>query len=368
MEMNKQEELSCCVDDSAEACVTRQLVKIAGRFSKDPQFVLMRIDSDKPFYNICYGHPHDNSRHGLFDTGHLTEPQEKIALIEAIESNRVVIVNDVMADPRTLYMRVHAHNKGIQSIAIVPIKYGYDVRWLMVIDRVLPDKKGFSRDDINFLKVRKQMIEEGALANYDNGVHSIAETRTLTSLFDEYAHVLRNPLTALGGFAHRLRRQLGDGSELAKTADIIVTLANRLGIEYGTFSRMAKHFIPNGHKTGSVRIMDAVNAVCADCTIEVRAAEDVLDLEIVSVSDAVHDLIAEMKNYIEMGMETDERPVVELTRADLAVNLNFKSKVFQAFKQNADFRLAIFEKLLDEVLNGKMDIGEGECNVSFPIS
>jgi hypothetical protein len=412
VDLISREQAICSINDSAESCVSKRLMQIADKISPmNPQYVLKRLDLAAKQYFICLAMPMDNSRHGFLESGHLYEPNRKDALIEAIDTNRVVIINDVVTDRRTQYMKVHAQNKGIQSIAIIPIMYNKEVRWLMVVDKTLPEKT-FDRDEVNFLKSHKKLLEEKELSCFDNGVRSITEISSFTSLIDEFAHTLRNPLTILGPYAVKLQNanvssaeasnkiadsivQLAatleaagkndlsaDANRIAdsivrlaaqletasKNADIVVQVAARLEFEYGSLNRMYKHFIPGDDKAQLVKVEECLNVFREDPAFVIKGEKNVMETDIIAMPNAIQTLFAEFKKCLELWLDPNEESVIEIAKDKLNVSLCFKCQSFHSFKNVGDFRLTAVQQMLDNVLNGKLVVGEGVCIISFPMS
>ncbi|MGE5842763.1 MAG: ATP-binding protein [Deltaproteobacteria bacterium] len=51
---------------------------------------------------------------------------------------------------------------------------------------------------------------------------------SMSNLIQGVAHEIRNPITTIGGFAHRIKKELGDNRKLAKYADVILEETARL--------------------------------------------------------------------------------------------------------------------------------------------
>lgn len=51
---------------------------------------------------------------------------------------------------------------------------------------------------------------------------------SMSNLIQGIAHEIRNPITTIGGFAHRIKKELGDNRKLAKYADVILEETARL--------------------------------------------------------------------------------------------------------------------------------------------
>jgi signal transduction histidine kinase len=98
-------------------------------------------------------------------------------------------------------------------VAIVPIGRN-DVRWLIVLDKVAPSRMGFSLRDREHLETCKSSTERSLLHLSEEIVE--VNHRTLQRALSEYAHLFRNPLTVIGGFAKKLNRPDPRGSNLLR--------------------------------------------------------------------------------------------------------------------------------------------------------
>ncbi len=197
-----------------EECLKSTALSLATQITRlNRQAVVKRLfyDSDGKYkYMIIAGIPEKSDRHGLGEEGFLFEPVEKTALLEAVNSNDVVIIQDAYRDPRTQYMRVHVETKNIQSVAIIPIKYGNVVKYLIILDKVPPSQKGFTEGkegEIEFLRQAKHRIETKVIpcakAGTDTNLYVIFQ-----QLLNGLLHETLNRLMSIGGFNNRTGNQL----------------------------------------------------------------------------------------------------------------------------------------------------------------
>jgi|GEM_PF-6655185 len=185
---------------------------------QDLQFVTMEIFKLKKrgAYRITFGMPQDSIRHGIGEVGLLEEPVKKEALICAIQDNLPVVVNDVLSSPLTEYMRVHALNKDIERLVILPISFNHS-QWLLVFDRLRGGEK-FSSDDEEFLKRSKILIEKALWAQEEVQSARAKDVLEQSSFFVRgIKDAFRNPLSTAFLAAERAKKELGNGADKEAT-------------------------------------------------------------------------------------------------------------------------------------------------------
>ena len=206
------------------------------------QCILMRLDRGGKRYRIITGLPSDNRRHGIGEVGHLYEPVAKTALLEAVGSHEVVVIQQAKTDSRVSYMERHVLDKDIEAIAILPICYEKVVRWLIVIDKVPPSKPGFSDKELDYLKKQKHWLE-----NYELPVIRLETTMNygLTSLrgiLDNYGHEIRSRLLPIGGYAQLIKKHLSpDHVKITRFVEHIINESRRCENELAAFTKLIIH-------------------------------------------------------------------------------------------------------------------------------
>lgn len=329
---------------------------------KNPQYVIKRL-LPNACYKIISGVPSFSERHGIGEVGSLYSPVPKRALLRAIERNQIVTIDDAPGDDIVgCYMSGHIKSKNIQSIAIVPI--GRDcVRWLIVLDKVPPSDKGFSQRDCDQLEICKSSTERGLLHLTEEIVED--SHRTLQRALSEYAHLFRNPLTVIGGFASRLKHTR-DPEKIEIYSDIIYSQSRRLEDEFSSFMALVSYLFPNGNPKSCENLGRFLGDFRADPRYQVLAEGDVLDCPILVVPGVLQSLLSEMRHYLRCSSGNGEVVLLEAKKSQTHAALVFNSTAFQEFKEDQDVRLAIFRQVACQ-LEGDWRVGKGWCQVSLPL-
>jgi len=329
---------------------------------RNPQYVIKRIIAGD-CYKIISGMPAFSERHGIGEVGHLHAPVPKQALLSAILENRIVAIDDAPNDESVgCYMAGHIRSKNIQSIAIVPI--GRDaVRWLIVLDKVPPSEKGFTDREREHLEACKSSTERSLLRLSEEIVET--SQRTLQNALREYAHLFRNPLTVIGGFARKLR-ETSDPERMQSYADIIATQSRRLEEDFCSFMTLVSHLFPNGHPKVAEPLGTFVAPFLADPRYRLEGDELLLSAAVQVIPEAAQALFGEMRKFLLCSAGSAEEILIELDREPAHAALVFHSSAFQQFKENADVRLPIFRQVAYQ-LDGDCRIGKGWCRISLPL-
>jgi hypothetical protein len=329
----------------------------------NPQYVIKRLLPNS-CYKIITGVPCYSERHGIGEVGNLLAPVPKRALLEAIERNEIITVDDAPHDDSvTCYMSSHIQNKGIQSVAIVPIGRG-GARWLIVLDKVPPSEQGFSTRDRDHLEACKSSVER-SLSHLTEEIVE-ANNRTLQRALSEYAHLLRNPLTVVGGFARKLK-QTRDPERIELYSDIIYSHARRLEEDFCSFVTLVGFLFPGVDRKAAVSLEWFLQEMASDPRYQVLGERDVLTSQVLVVPAALQALLSEMGKYLRASGGSTEIVLVEARKSRTHAALFFHSSAFQEFKEDKDVRLAIFRQVAYQ-LDGDCRIGKGWCQISVPLT
>jgi len=329
----------------------------------NPQYVIKRL-LPNDCYKIITGMPSYSERHGIGEVGHLHTPVPKKALLHAIEWNEIVTIDDAAHDDAVAcYMSSHIKSKNIQSVAIVPIGRG-DVRWLIVLDKVPPSKKGFSPRDREHLEACKSSTERSLLHLSEE----IAEVnnRTLQKALSEYAHLFRNPLTVIGGFAKKLK-QTRDPVRIESYSEIICSQSQRLEEDFCSFMALVGFLFPSRNRKVHGPLEWHLRFFLADTQYQLLGERGLLECAVQVVPDAAEALFEEFRKYLRCSSGTGENILFEVKKDPTHAAVIFYSTTFQPFKEDEDVRLAIFRQVAYQ-LEGDFRMGKGWCQITLPLS
>lgn len=333
---------------------------------KNPQCVIELINHTDESYKIIYGLPADSNRHGIGEGGLLKAPIEKIALLEAIDENKIIIIQNAKNDYRVHYMIEHIINKKIESLAIIPIEVDERVEWLIILDKIFPDK-GFGEKEINFLREHKQLIEKKEIPRLGNGarLNENSGVATLGKILDEYAHMILNPLTSMGGFAERLKSIKDSEIDIArKYGKIISQEARRLEKEFISFNRIIKQLALNGQKPESAPLKQYL-FIFKNQQYNIKDGNRLMEKNVLLITGAAKCFFEEFKKYIEeTGVESGEKPIIEIEKEKRYIKLKFYNGSTSRIKK--DFRWPLFNYLM-QILNGKLEVKNKEYRIFLPI-
>jgi hypothetical protein len=340
---------------SAAAKITQTLTP------NNPQCVIIRIleDDNRNIFKIFWGIPIDSQRHGINNVGHLLEPTPKMAILEAITKDEIVIIDDAMTDPRVNYMHEHVVNKGILSLAVIPISSRRMINWLIIVDKVAPEKKGFTSHQTKSLAKFKVHIEEKV-----DDLEQTNNSSYLDGLLGEYAHLLLNALSPVGGFAQRIKKSK-DLDKIGIYADIIEREVTKAQKEFKSFVELINFAYGNHMKLRKLKISEIIGWWEDLCDIE--SEYDVLERSILADQTVIKKLISELKNYIEQGASSKDDLFICISEETFDVVIKISSDAFRSFKENTDSRLSLLKEVVRKQ-SGKMDIREELCILAFPIS
>ena len=288
----------------------------------------------------------------------------KKALLHAIESNEIVTIDDAAHDDSVgCYMSGHIRSKNIQSVAIVPIGRS-DVRWLIVLDKVPPSAMGFSPRDREHLETCKNSTERSLLHLSEE----IAEVnnRTLQKALGEYAHLFRNPLTVIGGFARKLK-QTRDPERIEAYSEIICAHSRRLEEDFCSFMALVGFLFPSRHQRVRERLDRHLRIFLSDPQYQVQGDQRLLACEVQVVPEALQALFDEFHKYLRCSSGTGENILFEVKKEPAHAVVIFSSTAFQMFKEDKDVRLAIFRQVAYQ-LEGNFHMGKGWCRISLPLA
>lgn len=331
------------------------------------QCILMRLDREGQRYRIITGLPSDNRRHGIGEVGHLYEPVEKTALLEAVHTNEVVVMQQAKTDPRVRYMERHVLDKGIESIAILPIYYEKAVRWLIVIDKVPPVKPGFSDKEMDYLQKQKHWLE-----SYELPVIRLSTTvnyglTSLRGILDNYGHEIRNRLQPIGGYAHLIKKNIAvDNDKLSCYVEKIIHEVVRCENELAAFTKLIIHLYTTEDKKELIPVSELIDYFKTIPNMRYSDnAKEYQKIAIMNYKVTLDAVFSELARYIATtGIKNDET-WLSLTQDDYTIGLVIQNRVFQDYKQDMDVRLSLFEHIIKKT-GGNVAFGQGECLIRFP--
>jgi hypothetical protein len=331
------------------------------------QCILMRLDRGGKRYRIITGLPSDNRRHGIGEVGHLYEPVAKTALLEAVGSHEVVVIQQAKTDSRVSYMERHVLDKEIEAIVILPICYEKVVRWLIVIDKVPPSKPGFSDQELDYLKKQKHWLE-----NYELPVIRLETTMNygLTSLrgiLDNYGHEIRSRLLPIGGYAQLIKKHLSpDHVKITRFVEHIINESRRCENELAAFTKLIIHLY-SAEDTKEPRPVTELLDYFRDISNGryLGDEKEYQGITIAGYKDALDAVFSELARYIATTGIKQEETRVAVTQDDFSISLGIKNRVFQGYKKDMDVRLSLFEHIIRKT-GGNVVYGQGECLIRFP--
>jgi hypothetical protein len=331
------------------------------------QCILMRLGQWGKRYRIITGLPSDNRRHGIGEVGHLYEPVPKTALLEAVQKNEVVLIQQAQFDSRVNYMEYHIRDKGIKSIAILPISYQQAVRWLIVIDKVPPSQPGFSDKELEYLQKQKHWLETYELPFVRLDASTNYGFSSLRSILDNYGHEIRNRILPIGGYAQLIQKSISpENVRIARYVAHIIRECRRCEHELAAFTKLVIHLYSAEDVRESMPVTDLLDYF--KTLPHIRFSGDASEYAGVTLTGnkvALDAVFAEMARYITATGIKQEETLVSVSQDRYAVRLSLKNKVFQLYKIDMDVRLALFEHIIKKA-GGNIAYGQGEALICFP--
>ncbi len=164
------------------------------------------------------------------------------------------------------------------------------------------------------------LISTPAEVEESEGVTCCGESRrAISNVLDAVAHEIRNPLTAIGGFAQRLAKSADAKEDLVKYADIIVQESQRLQQVMSEISAISQGYSLSTHPGDLIETvdeaLDGVRASLDQKNIEVIKNYDpqpfVVDMDQAAIRNALQYLLDSMIKYVE-GESTPVKIWVEV--------------------------------------------------------
>ncbi|MBI4919931.1 GAF domain-containing protein [Candidatus Azambacteria bacterium] len=177
-------------------------VKQIAEILKIERCSIFKVSED--FQRVCLIAAEPRDGHGLGMNFLLDELK---AVKKIVEDGKYHVINNPIDNELTIASRDLIYYKCINAILFVPFIAGEKVIGVIAIDAT-GEKKGFYEEEICFCLNIANLI--GLLLERDMLLKKEAEKENLlilSRLVDEAADRLRNPLTAIGGFARRLAKK-----------------------------------------------------------------------------------------------------------------------------------------------------------------
>jgi two-component system sensor histidine kinase HydH len=165
---------------------------------------------------------------------------KKSVLARTVEEKRPILVDDPVGRDDVAPKLIDA--LGPHTFVTVPMFAKGKVVGLMVVNNGLDDRS-FNDRDIKLLTMLANLgglaVENARLySNLERANHELAVMRNrlleadklaaLGEIAAGVAHEIRNPLVSIGGFTRRIRKKVGDASEIRTYLDVIIEEVTRL--------------------------------------------------------------------------------------------------------------------------------------------
>jgi two-component system NtrC family sensor kinase len=187
---------------------------------------------------------------------------EKTLITDLYIQNRVIVIDDVVNDPRTQYPK-DAAKEGIQTILDVPLKFHNDIAGILRIFFSSP--RTFSKEEIDFVvsiteqcacAIDKLRYIENQQNKYNQLVLQTEKLSALGRMAAGIAHEINNPLTAILLYTSNLHKKASENGPFKEGLGIVIRETKRCkGIIQGLleFSRAKE---PNKVMTNVNRIIE----------------------------------------------------------------------------------------------------------------
>jgi hypothetical protein len=346
------------VSNKIDKLIIEAALQLAQKLTpKKPQGVVFKIQDDPDVFKILWGIPMDSHRHGIGDVGHLQLPTKKIAILDAINENRPIIIDDAINDHRVEYMREHVKSKDILSLAVIPIMRDESVDWLIIMDKVEPAKKGFTSTEVVQIEKCKKHLEK-SISNISNVLNGHIE-----SMLSDYADVLRNQLPPLSGLARKIIKteNLAEAkTQAALMNEVILKLEKEL-VSYFSLADC----IAENHKKQKVKVSEILAG--AENAFEISADPAVMSKKVFVNQDVMKIFFFEFGSYLKRSGGQEGLPIVNIESETFNIVLRIKNKAFGEFKESTDSRLSLLKSVIVGQ-NGDMNIKTELCTIALPRS
>jgi hypothetical protein len=180
-----------------------------------------------PATHIRCGLPANAGSHGFGLVETLYEPREE-GPVQALESERVLVVDNARINSRTKYMWELAWTFNINCVVFVPI-VSHNMpflSFLIAIDLIDSDET-ISEEQRDFLEMARKLISRTAANSYIT-VKRIADRRMkgTNDILNSIVHDLGNGFVNIGGFARRIPKFTED-EKILQYAGILLAEATR---------------------------------------------------------------------------------------------------------------------------------------------
>ena len=373
------------ITDRIEACIKDAAFSISTMFcGKDRQTVVMKLFVDnqdgKEKYMIIYGKPEKSEgfdggsdRHGLGEYGCLHEPVEKLALNNAIaKPDEVIIIQDALNDPMTQYMRSHVQKKNILSVAIVPIVIDEEVKYLMVFDLVPPFDKGYSVKHYNFLKEKKDGLENWQIPCAKIGQDTSYYNLILKQM-DGLSHEVFNHLNMIGIAGVRLGKMFALMAEadkispeelaaLKKYTNIIATETKRGFSDVENYKAVSKNILPTNEKSEAIPVTEILDYFKDEKHFACASPNGISGYKINVIPSKCKTLFTHLTAYLESLNGYGHPTVVEAIKDGNFLKLFFTSDSLS----DVGSLMHLFEHMT-EIMNGWFEFKGKCCTIALPL-
>ncbi|MCF7835650.1 MAG: GAF domain-containing protein [Candidatus Marinimicrobia bacterium] len=179
------------------------------------------LKKEESHISLICGHPTD--KHGVKNKKRLSEHK---GLESIMERKKMIIVKDPSQDPRGGCTFDFCQTHQINASLFVRIEIDKKPIGAIVIDAV-GSKKEFSRNDIRIAKAIA-MLATKEIHNRRK-IERRAKNKIFKLVAETLVHEIRNPLTAIGGFAKRIKPIIdSDPEKVKRYVQIIMNEATRI--------------------------------------------------------------------------------------------------------------------------------------------
>ena len=157
--------------------------------------------------------------------GHVSS---KNVITELSRLNKVIIIKDVLTDPRVQYPR-EAQQEGIQTMLDFPLTLGNDV--VGIIRIFFGEKRDFSDEELDFLvaiaeqcslAIDKARLIEKQRSRYNQLAIQTEKLSALGRMAAGIAHEINNPLAGILLYSTNMIKKVPEGSLLKEGLDVII--------------------------------------------------------------------------------------------------------------------------------------------------
>ena len=312
-------------------------------------------------YKILFANPQNSLRHSISEIGMLNEPQEKLALTEAIKKQHTLIANHVPENPLTRYIGVHIGGKGLKHMAVMPLE-----KYLLVFDRVSCDEP-FGEKEERFLANAARIISFGFRWYLKNKRNA---KRKGDILRDVLADKIGNPVMVIGGFYRRLDEasRLGDENKALAYAEIIAKAAKQLVDDLALIQEIKSFMSASQNNRDKITrtLLDYLKVFGGD-DFETDESISRLTFNLNHSEKMLKQLFNRIRNFM-LGNRLNHDLSLRLASYGAEhVTIEFRCTGFKKMKTEIDENLFCISGI-SEVLGGQAEVGDDYLLITLPLA